>query len=113
MRIKKGSFCRFYKDLYWGNSVKNKAVVKWKLKMGSGQFDIYCVTKATGNSDQLDIIHSAFLKQKYYRYNPVLVYGIANSYQEALDIVLRISQEASIAGMDGRLLDFLENRKTG
>lgn len=111
MKIKKGSYCRFYKDLYWGNSVKNHAVVKWKLKMGAGQFGIYCVTKAVGDSDQLDIINSAFLKQKYYRYNPVLVYGIAGDYSEAVELVLRISQEASIAGLDGRLSEFLQSKE--
>ncbi len=110
MRIKKGSFCHFYKDLYWGNSVKNRAIVKWKLKMGAGQFNVFCVTRAAAGGDQLDIINSAFLKQKYYRYNPVLVYGIASGYQEAVELVLRISQEASIAGMDGRLLEFLQTR---
>lgn len=110
MRIKRGSFCRFYKDLYWGNSVKNRALVKWKLKMGSGQFGIYCVTKAMGMGGQLDIINSAFLKQKYYRYNPVLVYGIAEGYEEAVELVLRISQEASIAGFDGKLAEFLETK---
>ena len=111
MKIKKGSYCRFYKDLYWGNSVKNHAVVKWKLKMGAGQFGIYCVTKAVGDSDQLDIINCAFLKQKYYRYNPVLVYGIAGDYSEAVELVLRISQEASIAGLDGRLSEFLQSKE--
>jgi hypothetical protein len=50
------------------------------------------------------------LKQKYYRYNPVLVYGIAEGYEEAVELVLRISQEASIAGFDGKLAEFLENK---
>ncbi len=108
--MKKGGFCQFYKDIYWGETVKNRTIVKWKLRMGMGQFNVFCITKAQGIHDQLDIIHCAFLKQKYYRYHPVMVYGIAKSYQEALDIILRISQEASIKGYDGRLLEYLESR---
>ena len=111
MAFSKRGFCKFYKDLYWGESVKNRPVVKWKLKMGSGQFGMYCVVRPEGGSNQLEIINSAFLKQKYYRYHPAYIYGIASGYSEALDIVLRISQEASIAGLDGRLLEYLESKE--
>ena len=105
--MRKHRFCEFYKKLYWGPSVKNRQLVKWKLSHGSGQLDIYCVTRASMEQDQLDIIHCAFLRQPYYRVHPVFIYGIASSYEEALDIVLRISQEASIAGLDGKLSDYL------
>lgn len=108
--MKKGGFCQFYKNIYWGESVKNHSLVKWKLYHGSGQFNIYLVTRATSEGDQLDIIHCAFIKQKIFREYPVFVYGIASSYDEAVGIVLRISQEASIAGMDGQLLNYLEKK---
>ena len=111
MSFKKRGFCKFYKELYWGESVKNRTVVKWKLKRGSGQFGIYCVVKPEGGSNQLEIINCAFLKQQYFLYHPAYVFGIASSYEEALGIVLRISQEASIAGMDGRLLDYLVSKE--
>lgn len=106
----KRGFCKFYNKLYWGNSVKKRPIVKWKLLHGSGQFGIYCITRATNGIDQLDIINSAFLKQSYFRNHPAFVYGIAGGYEEAVDIVLRISQEASIAGKDGRLLEYLESQ---
>ena len=105
----KRGFCEFYKKLYWGNSVKKHTLVKWKLFHGSGQFGIYCITRAANGIDQLDIINAAFLKQNYFRKNPVFFYGIASGYQEAMDIVLRISQEASNAGKDGKLLEYLES----
>ncbi len=106
-KMRKHRFCEFYKKLYWGPSVKNRQLVKWKLSHGSGQLDIYCVTRASMEQDQLDIIHCAFLRQRYYLDNPVMVYGIAKGYNEAVDIVMQISREACIAGMDGKLLDFL------
>ena len=68
---------------------------------------IYIVTGAHNESDQLEIMHSAFLTQRFYRKHPVRVYGIAGSYQEALDIVIRISDEAHSFGMDGDLIGFL------
>ena len=111
MGVKKLEYCRFYKDLYWGTSVKKRSIVKWKLRLGMGQFGIYCVVKPQMGNDQLEIINCAFLKQKYFRYHPAYVYGIASGYNEALDIILRISQEASIAGLDGRLQEYLESKE--
>ncbi|MDC7293968.1 MULTISPECIES: hypothetical protein [unclassified Butyrivibrio] len=107
--MSKKGFCEFYKKLYWGASVKKHTVVKWKLWHGSGQFGIFCITRATNGIDQLDIINCAFLKQPYFRQHPVYIYGIAGGYEEAMDIVLRISQEASLAGKDGRLLEYLDS----
>ena len=105
--MKKGGFCQFYSNLYWGKNVKKRTLVKWKLYTGSGQFNIYCVTRAMGDNDQLDIIHCAFLRQRYYEKDPVLIYGIAFGYEEAVNLVVKISEEASKAGMDGRLLEYL------
>ena len=109
--MKMRGFCRFYKDLYWGDSVKKHSQVKWKLYHGSGQFTIYCVKRADTVGDQLDIIHCAFLKQPYYRSNPAYIYGVAGSYDEALDIVMKITQEALEAGYEGRLIDYLERQE--
>ena len=107
--IKRG-FCRFYKELYWGESVKKHSQVKWKLYHGGGQFTIFCIKRADSKDDQLDIIHCAFLKQPYYRTNPAYIYGIAGSYSEALDIVLQITNEALEAGYEGKLLEYLDSR---
>lgn len=85
--------------------------VKWKLYHGSGQFTIYCIKRADSKGDQLDIIHCAFLQQKYFRDNPAYIYGVAGNYKEALDIVLKISDEATEAGYEGRLLDYLDARE--
>ena len=110
--MKSRGFCRFYKNLYWGDSVKMHSQVKWKLYHGSGQFTIYCIKRADSDGDQLDIIHCAFLQQKYFRSNPAYIYGIAGNYKEALDIVLKITQEALEAGYEGRLLEYLDSKDT-
>lgn len=110
--MRNSGFCRFYKKLYWGDSVKYHRLVKWKIYHGSGQFSIFCITRAAIESDQLDITHCAFLKQPYYQRHPAYIYGIAGSYEEALDIVIRISDEAARVGYEGRLLDYLTYRVT-
>ncbi len=109
--MKKRGFCCFYKNLYWGDSVKKHSLVKWNLYHGRGQFTIFCVKRADTAGDQLDIIHCAFLKQPYYRTNPAYIYGIASGYGEALDLVLRITEEANAAGYEGRILEYLDSRE--
>ena len=108
--MKKKGFCRFYKYLYWGESVRKHTFVKWRLYHGSGQLSIYCITRAATDGDQLDIMHCAFLKQPYYRENPVYVYGIAAGYYEALDLVTRMTEDAIAAGYEGRILEFLDEK---
>lgn len=106
--MNKRGFCRFYKNLYFGDSVKKHNTVKWKLYHGAGQLRIYVITRPFADGDQLDIMHCAFLKQPYYRQHPVMVYGIAGSYDEAIDLVIKISDEAAECGMTGQLLEYLE-----
>ena len=103
-----GGYCSFYKNLYTGASIKNVSAVKRKLKRGKYTLRVFVITAPFADGDQLDIMHSAFLKQKYYKKHPALVYGIAGSYSEALDIVMRISEDAHTFGMDGDLIGFLK-----
>ncbi len=103
-------YCRFYKNLYVGDSIRNSAAVRWKLKHGAGQLGIYVITASDNAENQLEITHCAFLKQKYYKRHPVLVYGIAGNKSEALDLIIKISDEALNYGMEGRLKDYLENK---
>lgn len=100
-------YCTFYKNLYIGQSIRHPERVKWKLKHGAGQLSIYVITNTSIGNDQLEIMHCANLKQHYYKENPAFVYGIAGSYNEALDIVLKIADEASGAGLPGQLLPYL------
>lgn len=104
----KKHYCEFDKNLYVGSSVKNVALVKWKMQHGAGQISVFAICRAQNPNDQLDIIHCGFLTQKRFRNNPVHVYGISSGYKEALDMIVTISKKASECGMDGDLLGFLE-----
>ncbi|WP_242829156.1 hypothetical protein [Butyrivibrio sp. AD3002] len=93
--------------MYIGDSIKDARLVKWKLKHGAGQLFIYVITASDIPTGQLEIKHCAFLKQKYYLRHPEFIYGIAGSYNEALDIVVKISEEASKKGMEGDIKGYL------
>ncbi|MBO5056803.1 MAG: hypothetical protein J6C64_10695 [Lachnospiraceae bacterium] len=99
---------KFYKYLYIGDTVKEPAKVKRRLKRHAGQL-IYVICIASGN-DQLEIFHSAYLKQKYYRYHPPVIVGIASNYEEAVDIVMQITKESLLATGGCNLKEYLKMR---
>lgn len=82
---------KFYKYLYVGDTIKNLPKIKWKLKHHAGTF-VYVITIAQG-SGQLEIFHSAYLKQRYFRYHPPVIVGIASDYDEAVQLIVQITQE--------------------
>ena len=88
----------FYKNLYTGSSITDPEAVKQKLRTGRGQFTIYVIALSpvmpeTG-SNQLEILHCAFLKQPYYRKYPPYIVGIASGRIEAIELVRDMVQEA-------------------
>ena len=83
---------KFYKYLYIGDTVKNPAKAKRRLRLHIGQL-LYVISLSKG-LDQLEIYHCAFLQQKYYRYHPPYIIGIAGGYEEAVDLVVKITEAA-------------------
>ena len=99
---------KFYKHLYIGDTVKNPARIKRKLKLHAG-VSVIVITIANG-ADQLDIFHSAYLKQKYYRYHPPVIVGIASDYKEAVEIVLKITNECVSENGNCNLKEYLKQK---
>lgn len=84
---------QFYKNLYWSESITgNRKKICWKLKHNAGQLRIYVITLAKGRN-QLEIFHCAYLQQKYYKKNPPFIIGITDSYEEAMLLLQKITQE--------------------
>lgn len=82
---------KFYRYLYVDDRIKNLSKIKWKLKHHAG-VQVYVIAVAHG-ADQLEIYHSAYLKQRYFRYHPPVIVGIASGYDEAVQIIIKITQE--------------------
>ena len=99
---------KFYKYLYIGDTVTDPAKVKWKLKHHAGT-QVYVVSIAAG-ADQLELFHAAYLKQLYYRYQPPIIVGIASNYDEAVDIIIKITQECVDATGTCNLKEYLKRK---
>lgn len=99
---------KFYKYLYIGDTVKDSAKIKRKLKLHAGVMAyVICIAQGT---DQLEIYHAAYLKQKYYRYHPPVIIGIAADYDEAVAIVVQITQECLEATGNCNLKEYLKQK---
>ena len=61
--------------------------------------------------DQLEIYHCALLQQRYYRKNSPYIIGIANGYEEALELVRQIAEETYKQRGDCDLKRYLLDKK--
>ncbi len=77
---------KFYKNLYISDSIHHVNRIKWKLRTGTGQLNIYLVT-ISNSSDQLECFHNSLLKQPIYHKLNIRVVGIASGYDEAIAMI--------------------------
>jgi hypothetical protein len=68
--------------------------VKWKLRTGRPQPEVYVISIAK-NNDLLEIYHSAMLKQKYYKRkeNAPYIVGLACGYKSAVKLVMEMLED--------------------
>lgn len=84
---------KFYKNLYCSNNIiTKKTKICRKLKRNIGQLNIYIILLGNG-TNQLEIIHCAYLQQKYFDKKELFIVGIADGYFEAVLIVQRITED--------------------
>lgn len=84
---------RYYRYLYSSDSIHNIQKVKEKLNAHNGMVGIHIISLPR-NNNQLEIMDAAFLKFPFYRKHPLVVVGITHSYDEAVDIVVKITEES-------------------
>lgn len=101
---------KFYKYLYIGDTVREPKKVRRKLKQHI-PMPVYVIAIAQG-ADQLEIYHCAYLKQKYYRKHPPVVVGIAASKEEAVQIIVQITQECLDMTGNCNLKEYLKIKAT-
>lgn len=93
----------WYRNLYTGEKAdKHRKKIQWKLKHRVGTVRVFLLTMPTNENNSLDILNAAYLKQPYYRKKEIRVVGIAVTYEEATQVLLRIVEEVykSTNGMD-------------
>ncbi len=86
----------FYKDLYWGASLKKKKEkVLYRLEEGTVQLHLYLLVLPVQERNQLEFFDSLLLKQTWFADAAALkVAGIANGYEEAVELVQQMTEDA-------------------
>ena len=79
---------RWYEDLYVGyNLLDKKRQVIRKIKNGKPQLNKYVITLPQNDYDTLEIYPSNILNQKWYRDSDMVVVGITEGMEEAMDMI--------------------------
>ena len=102
---------RFFDNLYLGTGVPNVYKIKKQILKRSFFVNAYVITLSEG-TDQLDIFDAKILRQSFYRRNPRTIVGIATDYNEAMELILQITQDALAQGYEGKLKQFLIDMET-
>ena len=100
---------KYYRYLYTSESVKKSDRIKLRLNEHRGLVGYYIIAINKG-SNQLDIINSVYLKLPIYRKNPPIVVGLAKSYDEAVDLVIKMTNEAIEKTGFANIKDYLKIR---
>ncbi len=100
---------KYYRYLYISPGIKNPEKVKLQLKLHKGILGKYIISLSTDNN-QLEIMAAYYLKLRYYRKHPPIVVGIAESYDEALELVLKMQEEAITKNNNPNIKEYLIKR---
>ena len=101
----------FFKNLYLGQNVTNVTKIKKQILNRSIFVNAYVITLAL-NEDKLEIYDAKILRQTYYQLNPRTIVGIASDYDEALQLILQITEESLLHGYEGKLKSYLIERES-
>lgn len=85
---------KYYCEFYLSDSlIEKKEEILSKIENGKIQLSKYVIVLTPKGENQLEIIDSMYLIQKYYQKKDMFVVGIADGFEEALSLVERITQE--------------------
>ena len=91
-------YCNLYVSECWQ---EKKAKIIKKLKKNRIQPQVYVITLAQGEQNQLEFFSSILLKQHVFEHADLFIVGIADGYDEALAITEKITGE--VYGKTGNL----------
>lgn len=100
----------WYEKIYVGNTAKkNETKIRRKLDQGKFVPGVYLITMASNPANNLDIIGTAFLKQKAVYERCPMVVGMAKGYEEALELVQQITEDVLAQTGDAGIRNFFLN----
>lgn len=100
---------KFLPHLYLGDGMKPQKVDKLKKKLVSRPLlaGAYVITIALNPADQLELFDARQLAQPFYDRRELTVVGLARDYDDALQVVERITQDCLRSRGDCELKEFL------
>ncbi len=108
----KRAFCKFHKECYFSSEIRKKGREKAGILRGRSGIFSYCILLSE-SGEQLEILHSAFLRDKKYREHPPTVCGGARTKLGAIEVVKRMMDDAAAAGMPGDARSYLLMKEHG
>ncbi len=103
---------RYYKYLYTGESLeKKKEKIISKLSKEKFQAGIFLIVLSGEEKNQLEILNSNLLLQKYYPQKDYLVVGIAKGFDEALEILEEIVQKVYNETKGAEIRSYILNKE--
>lgn len=99
----------YHPKLYLSESISFGDIAKIKsgLKRKPATTDVFLITRALNQVDQLDIFSSRYLPQKFFDKHPLYVFGITKTKDEAMSLVEKIVQESLEKRGDANILAYL------
>ena len=100
---------KFAQNLYLGEGIAPEKLDKLKKRMNKKPLlaNVYLITPARNPADKLDIFDARQLVQPHYKDEEFLVLGMASGYEDALQLIERITGECLKARGDCNLREYL------
>ncbi len=101
---------KYHPRLYLGDSINVNKLDKIKKRLESRPLfsGVFLIAMSRNSSDQLDIYEAKQLVQGYYKKNPPYVVGLAGNYEEALTLVVQMTEECLVHRGDCCLKEYLQ-----
>ena len=109
-RVKKIRKLDFSPNLYFGEGVASNDFEKLRKKLLTTPLltNVFLLTLPENDSDQIDLISSRLLVQGYFGEHPIKIVGIAGDREDAVSLVLKITEDCVALRKDCMLKEFLK-----
>lgn len=100
---------KFAQNLYLGEGIAPEKLDKLKKRLNKKPLlaNVYLIAPARNPADQLDIFDARQLVQPHYKDEEFLVLGMASGYEDALQLIERVTGECLKARGDCNLREYL------
>ena len=103
---------RYSRNLFLSEELENKKEkIIEKLEKNKFQGNLHLLILPDNGKNQLEIIHSALLLQPDYPSEQLFVAGLAKSYDDALELVEKITREVYDRTKDADIRNYILRRE--